>query len=347
MLRMDLENYMNRCLQLAENGFGNVAPNPMVGSVIVHENKIIGSGYHRRYGGPHAEVHAIQSVDNKELLQNSTLFVNLEPCSHHGKTPPCADLIIESRIPKVVVAMRDPNPKVAGRGIEKMGAAGIEVIEGVCEKEAVFLNRRFITFHTRNRPYIILKWAESADGFMDRRRGEVDNPGINWISHPETRKLVHRWRSEEQAILVGRNTIENDNPSLTTRLVHGNSPLRIVLSSSGKISENAKILSDGNPTLIFNENISMKKGNVEWIKTEGELIKFLLMELFQRNISSVLIEGGGKVLSSFIEKNLWDEIRVIKSPRMLAEGLKAPEYRSIPQSRFAYGKDEISLYYNP
>lgn len=346
MLRMDLELYMNRCLQLAENGLSNVAPNPMVGSVIVHDNKIIGSGYHQQYGGPHAEVHAIQSVENKELLQNSTLFVNLEPCSHHGKTPPCADLIIENQIPKVVVAMRDPNPKVAGQGIERLRAAGIEVIEGICEKEAAFLNRRFIMFHTKRRPYIILKWAESADGFMDRLRGESDNPGINWISHSETKKLVHQWRSEERAILVGKNTIENDDPSLTTRLVDGNSPLRVVLSSSGKIPENAKILKDGNPTLIFNVNVSKKEGNAEWIKTDSKLIDFALKTLFERNITSIIVEGGRDTLNRFLEINLWDEIRIIKSPRMLGEGLNAPEFGRIPQSTFDYGKDEIRMYYN-
>lgn len=343
---MDLEIYMNRCLQLAENGLGNVAPNPMVGSVIVHEKKIIGSGYHRRFGGPHAEVHAIQSVGNKELLKDSVLFVNLEPCSHHGKTPPCADLIIETQIPKVVVAMRDPNPKVSGSGIEKMRAAGIEVIEGICVKEATFLNRRFIKFHTKKRPYIILKWAESGDGFMDRLRGESNKPGVNWISHPETKKLVHKWRSEEQAILVGKNTIETDDPELTTRLVQGNSPLRIILSSSGKIPENAKILKDGNPTLIFNENISEKEGNAEWIKVESDLIGFSLKTLYERNISSVIVEGGRDTLNRFLKKDIWDEIRIIKSPRMIGEGLNAPEFEGVPQERFAYGKDEIRMYYN-
>ncbi len=337
---------MNRCLQLAENGLGNVAPNPMVGSVLVHENKIIGSGYHRQFGGEHAEVHAIQSVENKELLKESILFVNLEPCSHHGKTPPCADLIVESQIPKVVVAMRDPNQKVAGRGIEKMRAAGIEVIEGICQKEAYFLNRRFIIFHTKNRPFILLKWAESADGFMDRLRGKSVYQGINWISNPESKKLVHKWRSEEQAILVGRNTIVHDNPELSTRLVYGSSPLRVVLSSSGEIPENAKILKDGNPTLIFNQHISKAQGNTTWIKSESNLIDFALKTLVKRNISSIIIEGGRDTLNRFLARDLWDEIRIIKSPLIVGEGLKAPEFRRSPQNTLAYGKDKVRMYYN-
>src|SRR5688572_30645874 len=205
---------MFRCIELARKGAGFVAPNPMVGAVLVDEHCIIGEGWHEEFGKPHAEVNCIQQATregNSDRISRSTLYVSLEPCAHFGKTPPCADLIIESKIPRVVVAQRDPNPKVAGRGIESMKAAGIEVIEGICEAETEFLNRRFLMHQRENRPYIILKWAQSADGFMDRERNAADEAKINWISHPATKKLVHFWRSKEQAILVGKNTIENDN----------------------------------------------------------------------------------------------------------------------------------------
>lgn len=342
---MDLKPYMIRCIELAEKGLGRVAPNPMVGSVIVHNGKIIGEGYHQIFGGPHAEVNAINAVKNKDLLKESTLFVNLEPCAHFGKTPPCADLIIASKIPRVVVAQRDPNPKVAGRGIERMKAAGIEVIEGICAAEAEFLNRRFLMHQRENRPYIILKWAQSADGFMDRERDSVEEPKINWISHPATKKLVHLWRSQEQAILVGRNTIVNDNPRLDTREVTGASPLRIVLSNSGKIPKESKVLTDGNRTLIYNKNFAKKIGNVEFIKFETDLLKNALHDLSGKGISSILVEGGAETLNTFIVNNLWDEGRIIQSENRFNSGLKAPEINSPTGITEAYGKDKITRIY--
>jgi len=310
---MDLEKYMHRCLQLAKNGLGRVAPNPMVGSVIVHNGKIIGEGYHQKFGENHAEVNAIQSVKNRELLKESTIFVSLEPCSHQGKTPPCADLIVAHKIPKVVIAMRDPNPKVSGRGIDKLREAGIAVTEGICEKEAAFLNRRFITHQNKNRPYIILKWAQSEDGFMDRIRSENSERKINWISHPATKKLVHQWRSEEQAILVGRNTIANDNPKLDTREVDGSSPLRVVLSLSGNLPANSRVITDGNPTLIFNQTIGKVEGAAKWIKLDDDFLSGVMAHLSERGISSVLVEGGSQTLHSFLNANLWDEARIIQS----------------------------------
>lgn len=350
---MDLKPYMIRCIELAEKGLGRVAPNPMVGSVIVHNGKIIGEGYHQVFGGPHAEVNAINALKNKDLLKESTLFVNLEPCAHFGKTPPCADLIIASKIPKVVVAQRDPNPKVAGLGIERMKAAGIEVIEGICEAETEFLNRRFLMHQRENRPYIILKWAQSADGFIDRDRNATDDPKINWISHPTTKKLVHLWRSQEQAILVGRNTIVNDNPRLDTREVAGVSPLRIVLSNSGEIPKESKVLTDGKRTLIYNKRIEEKIGNKEWIKFEKDLLANALRDLSKKGISSILVEGGAETLNTFIATNLWDEARIIQSEIRLDSGLKAPEINS-PYIRTtlqstgvteAYGKDKITRIY--
>src|SRR5690554_324565 len=310
---MDLEKYMRRCLQLAENGLGRVAPNPMVGSILVHKGKIIGEGYHQKYGGPHAEVNAIQSVKNRELLKDATIFVNLEPCSHQGKTPPCADLIVASGIPRVVIAMGDPNPKVSGRGIKRLRDAGIDVEVGICKTEAEFLNRRFITHQTKNRPFIILKWAQSEDDFMDRDRSDTSDRKINWISHPATKKLVHLWRSEEQAILVGRNTVLNDNPHLDTREVAGPSPLRIVLSRSGDLPTDSYVLTDGKPTLIFNQKIEKEQKGAKWIKLEGEFLSGAMSYLSQLGISSVLVEGGAQVLQAFLDANLWDEARIIQS----------------------------------
>ena len=333
---------MNRCLALAKKGLGNVAPNPLVGSVIVNSGKIISEGFHRQYGGPHAEVHAINSLPNKDLLTSSTLFVNLEPCAHFGKTPPCADLIIESKIPRVVVAMRDPNPLVAGRGIDRLKKAGIEVIEGICETEARFLNRRFLIHQIEKSPYIILKWAQSADGFMDRDRAINTDPKINWISHPRTKKKVHLWRSQEQAILVGKQTIINDNPQLNTREIDGRSPLRIVLAGDGSIPGTAKVLTDGKPTLLFNTEISETKGTAEWIKTDKDDLNAVLMNLGERGISSVLVEGGARVLSDFIAQDLWNEARVIQSTSFMSSGLKAPSIDLKNSHTEMYGSDRIS-----
>ena len=333
---------MHRCLQLAKNGLGSVAPNPMVGCVIVHGGKIIEEGYHQVFGGAHAEVNAINSVTDKSLLRQSTIYVSLEPCSHFGKTPPCADLIIKSEIPRAVIAIRDPNPLVAGRGIERLKSAGVEVIENICESEATFLNRRFITHHLQKRPYIILKWAQSADGFMDRNRADNEDPKINWISHPRTKKQVHLWRSQEQAIMVGKQTIINDNPQLDTREIDGPSPLRIVLAGDGSIPKNSKVLTDGKPTILFNTERLETTRAAEWIKTEKNNLTTVLRDLGERGISSVLVEGGAKILSSFIAQNLWDEVRIIQSTSILGSGLKAPSIHLKNSHTEMYGSDRIS-----
>ena len=281
---------MRRCLELAKLGMGYTAPNPMVGAVIVHEGKIIGEGYHHRYGEAHAEVNAIRSVKNVELLKSSTIYVSLEPCSHYGKTPPCADKIIEMGIPRVVVGSTDPHDKVNGKGIEKLRNAGIEVVTGVLEGECDFLNRRFFTYHRQGRPYIILKWAQTDDGFMDIDRDQ--NPdGKYWITRPETGVLVHKWRSEEQAILIGYNTYRNDQPQLTTRHYPGNSPKRYIMAQqpdSLSPIEGFTFLPDDLP-------IAMKR-------------------LYDERILSVIVEGGRKTLDQFIGAGLWDEARILTAP---------------------------------
>ena len=291
---------MRRCIELAKLGMGHTAPNPMVGAVIVHEGKIIGEGYHHRYGEAHAEVNAIRSVKNVELLKSSTIYVSLEPCSHYGKTPPCADKIIEMGIPRVVVGSTDPHDKVNGKGIEKLRNAGIEVVTGVLEGECDFLNRRFFTYHRQGRPYIILKWAQTEDGFMDIDRDQ--NPdGKYWITRPETGVLVHKWRSEEQAILIGYNTYRNDQPQLTTRHYPGNSPKRYIMAQQPERLtpiEGFTLLSDDLPT-------AMKR-------------------LYDERILSVIVEGGRKTLDQFIGAGLWDEARILTAPVRWGAGTPSP-----------------------
>jgi len=313
---------MQRCLDLAIKGQGQVAPNPMVGCVIVHNDQIIGKGYHREFGKAHAEVNAIQSVENPELLKQSVLYVNLEPCSHHGKTPPCADLIVEKKIPKVVIGSNDPNPKVAGGGIKKLRAAGVEVITCVLKNESDFLNRRFITFHTQHRPYIILKWAQSQDGFM-----APDEPKQLWLTNNESRKLVHQWRSEEAAILVGRRTMEIDKPLLTVRLVEGKNPVRITLGREFILPFDKKVISAGSPLWIFNEKIESYGDNaLQYLKLDFKknVLPQLLDELYKREIQSIIVEGGPTTLQHFINADLWDEARVFTVPILLKSGKRAP-----------------------
>lgn len=345
--RMNDDKYMRRCFSLAKQGLGRVSPNPLVGSVIVKEGNIIGEGYHQKYGAPHAEVNAIRSVENADDLKSSTIYVNLEPCSHHGKTPPCADLIVASGIPNVVVCNADPNPVVAGKGIKKMIEAGINVKTGVLENEGRFLNRRFFTTQEKKRPYIILKWAQSADGFMDKDRSSTDK-GVHWISHPNTKKWVHKWRTEEDAILVGGRTIGNDNPSLTAREYKGTNPLRVVLSLNGDIPKSATILTDGMPTLVFNQKISNHKGNTEWVQFPKEdFLNACLADLVKRNISSVFVEGGWETLQRFIDAGLWDEARVITGTSNMESGLEAPNLkRPEHDEMIKLGTDTLKTFYN-
>lgn len=341
---MQHEIFMRRCLELASLGSGFVAPNPLVGCVIVWNNLVIGEGFHKQFGGPHAEVNAFDLVEQKELLNESTVYVSLEPCSHQGKTPPCVDLLIANNVKRVVIGCRDSNPIVSGKGIERLKRAGIEVIEGVLEEECRQLNKRFFTFHERRRPYVVLKWAQTLDGFIDRVRNE-DNKGINWVSSELTKTLVHKWRSEEQSILVGRNTIINDNPSLTVREYDGQNPIRIVIDSQLQISQDLNIYSDEAPTLIFNRVKNENKENVEWIKIPETSTTHILEELYKRGISSVFVEGGSRTLQYFIIDNVWDEARVIVGNTKFGDGVKAPIINKIPSDSFKFGEDRVYIYF--
>jgi diaminohydroxyphosphoribosylaminopyrimidine deaminase/5-amino-6-(5-phosphoribosylamino)uracil reductase len=339
------EKYMQRCLQLAANGLGNVAPNPMVGSVIVHDDKIIGEGFHANFGEAHAEVNAINSVKNKALLKDATLYVSLEPCSHQGKTPPCSDLIIESGIKKVVIGCSDTNPLVAGKGIEKLKRAGVEVILGIMEKEARKLNKRFFTFHEQKRPYIILKWAQTADGFIDRKRNDNTEPALQ-ISNEHSRRLLHKWRSEEQAIMVGTNTARLDNPRLDVRLVSGKKPLRIVLDKNAELPENLNLFDGSQPTLVFTSKKKEATINIEYatIDFETNVLPQVMNVLHEKQIQSVIVEGGTKLLQSFIDQNLWDEARVIISNALIGAGVAAPKLNAEPASIDTIESDKLYLF---
>ena len=340
------EKYMLQCLDLAKKGFGNVAPNPMVGCVIVYQNKIIGEGYHQEYGQAHAEVNAINSVKDKSLLKESTLYVNLEPCAHFGKTPPCSNLIIEYQIPKVVIGCIDSFSEVSGKGIAKMKKAGIEVLVSVLETESLELNKRFFTFHTKKRPYIILKWAQTQDGFIDVERN-LEQPLDNWITTPKSKTLVHQWRSEEQSIMVGTNTALNDNPKLNVREVTGKNPIRIVLDLNLRLPKHLHLFDQKIPTLVFNTHENKKENNIEWIKVEQEnILQQLIKELYQRDIQSVIIEGGAHLLNTFISQNLWDEARVFTGIKRFNKGLKAPLLNKGKTTTTTINTDTLNIYYN-
>lgn len=332
---MEEEKYIRRCIELAANGLCNVAPNPMVGAVIVCDGRIIGEGYHIRCGEAHAEVNAIRSVKDESLLQRSTIYVSLEPCSHYGKTPPCADLIIEKQIPRIVIGCQDPFSKVAGRGIQKLRDAGREVIVGVLEKECRHLIRRFITFNTLHRPFITLKWAESADHFIDIERTN-GKPVI--LSSPLSSMLVHKKRAEADAIMVGRRTALLDNPSLTVRNWYGHNPIRIVLDRSLSLPNDLQIFDGDIPTLIFTEKKRSEEKNITYITIDfshNPLIQ-IMEELYQRKIQSLLVEGGSQLLQSFIDNGLWDEAFIEKCPSRLYSGVKAPEI----SDKFSYSTEE-------
>jgi len=316
---------MLRCLELAQNGAGLVAPNPLVGSVVVWQDKIIGEGYHTGFGNAHAEVEAIQSVVDKQLLAEATLYVNLEPCAHHGKTPPCADLIVHHKIPKVVIANRDPFAAVDGKGIERLRANGCEVTVGVLEAEGRWLNRRFFTFHEKQRPYVILKWAQTQNGYIDALRTESTDKPLK-ISGPQAQRLVHRWRSEEAAILAGTNTAMLDNPQLNVRLWDGPAPLRLVIDRLGKLPTSLHLMDGSQPTLIFSSKALAAAPNLEWVALDFDqpVLPQIMEELQSRNIQSVLVEGGTTVHNSFFEAALWDEARVFINQQTIPAGVAAP-----------------------
>lgn len=321
------EKYIKRCIKLAENGFGTTYPNPMVGSVIVYENQIIGEGWHKKAGEPHAEVNAIRSVKDKLLLKKATIYVSLEPCSHFGKTPPCCDLIIEHQIPNVVVGTVDPNEKVAGNGIKKLIAAGANVTVGVLEKECNELNKRFFTFHQQKRPYIILKWAQSQDGFLSPEKDIDQDRKPVWITNTYSRQLVHKWRSEEQAILAGTQTVIDDNPKLNTRDWSGNNPVRVVLDQNNRIPKDSFVFDNTVKTIVFTKsetNLSAENTNFEVIDFNQNIIPQILAVLHQNQIQSIIIEGGLQTLQSFIDENIWDEARIFIGNISFEKGTKAP-----------------------
>ena len=337
---------MQRCLDLALLGKGFVAPNPMVGCVIVCDDKIIGEGYHQHYGQAHAEVHAIHLVKDKQLLKRSTLYVNLEPCSHWGKTPPCANLIIEHHIPKVVIGTIDSHSKVAGKGVHRMQQAGIEVTVGVLDEACKLLNKRFFSFHERHRPYIILKWAQTKDGFIDIAPHLKSTVKGLWITNDLCRKLVHKWRAEEMAIMVGTHTALTDNPSLTTRDWAGKSPIRISIDKQLVFSKQLHLLDDTVPTIIFTNKKAEDSINTHYISLSEITADTMIAELFQQNIQSVIIEGGTKLLQSFIDQNLWDEARVFTGDKQFVEGVKAPLFEAVPARSELLEETRLDWYFN-
>ncbi|KAF2328980.1 bifunctional diaminohydroxyphosphoribosylaminopyrimidine deaminase/5-amino-6-(5-phosphoribosylamino)uracil reductase RibD [Flavobacterium ginsenosidimutans] len=320
------EKYIKRCIELAQNGLGTTYPNPMVGSVIVYDGQIIGEGWHKKAGEPHAEVNAVRSVKDKSLLKKATIYVSLEPCSHFGKTPPCCDLIIANEIPNVVVGTVDPNEKVAGKGILKLIEAGANVTVGVLEEECNELNKRFFTFHQKKRPYIILKWAESQDGFLAPEKAIDQDRKPIWITNQYSRQLVHKWRTEEQAILVGTQTVVDDNPKLNARDWNGNNPVRVVIDQNNRIDENSFIFDDSVKTFIFSKDSKPSNENTQFevIDFSKNIISQILDVLYQNQIQSIIIEGGRQTLQSFIDENLWDEARIFVGKTNFLNGTKAP-----------------------
>lgn len=343
------EKYMSRCLELAGLGASDAAPNPMVGCVIVCRGKIIGEGWHRRYGGAHAEVNAVSAVKTPELLAESTLYVSLEPCAHFGKTPPCSDLIIEKKIPTVVIGTVDPFAEVAGKGIEKLRRAGVQVDVGILEAECREINRRFFTFHEKKRPYILLKWAQTTDGFMDIARMPDDYGQPTWITNELSRRLVHQTRTREAAILVGTNTALKDNPSLTAREWSGPQPLRLVTDRTLRLPPNLHLFDGAVPTLVFTEKQQAAAGNAEWVSIDFQknIPGQILAELFRRGIQSVMVEGGPQLLESFIGQNLWDEAHIYTGNTLFFNGVAAPKIQGEPVSQEQLDDCRLHVLRNP
>ncbi len=338
---------MQRCLQLAQLAEGNTYPNPMVGSVVVHNGRIIGEGYHRKSGEPHAEVNAVHSVKDKSLLKESTLYVNLEPCAHYGKTPPCSKLIIDHHIPKVVIGCIDSFSEVSGKGVAMMEAEGIEVISGVLEAESLELNRRFFTYHNKKRPYIILKWAETLDGFIDIERTQENYGQPTWITNEWARRAVHKQRSTEQAILVGTYTAIKDNPSLTLRDWSGIQPLRCVIDKKCQLDESSKLLDGSCATVVYNCEQSKIDGLTEYVKVnEEEVQDQLLTDLWQRGVQSVIVEGGQATLQHLIASNLWDEAHQYVGDVVFKAGIPAPKVKGTFIRQESFGSSKLLVHRN-
>jgi len=337
------EKYMARCIELAKNGLGNTYTNPLVGSVIVHNNKIIGEGYHQIYGKSHAEVNAVNSVKDKSLLCESTIYVSLEPCSHIGKTPACSTMIINNKIPNVVVGTIDTFAKVKGNGIKMLESAGVNVKVGVLENECRELNKRFFTYHEKKRPYIILKWAQTKDGFIDVKRNNSSQKA-EWITNELSRTLVHKWRSEEQAIMIGTNTAKKDNPELTVRNWTGSNPIRIVIDKNLKLNNKLKIFDNNVKTIVFTEKKINTKLNIDFIKINfnKNILPQIFNNLYKLEIQSIFIEGGAFLLNSLLKANLWDEVRVFIGNKNFNNGIKAPEF-SLNNSEKIF-IDNVTLY---
>jgi diaminohydroxyphosphoribosylaminopyrimidine deaminase / 5-amino-6-(5-phosphoribosylamino)uracil reductase len=329
------EKYIKRCIEIAKNGLGTTRPNPMVGCVIVLNNTIIGEGFTSKYGGPHAEVNAINSVKDKTLLNQATLYVTLEPCSHYGKTPPCSDLIIAHKIPNIVIGCIDEHEKVAGKGIEKLKNAGCHVTVGVLENECKIHHKRFFTFHNKKRPYIILKWAETKDGFISPKTKNQQKPV--WITNEYSRQLVHQWRAEEQAILVGANTVLQDNPSLTVRDWTGENPVRIVIDKNYNLPKFCSVFNNEAKTIIIGKN------DIDFKKT---IAKQICNILYKNQITSVIIEGGAKTLQTFINEKLWDEARIFIGEKAFKQGTKSPNFSGKLISKTKIKEDILNMYIN-
>lgn len=344
------QKYINRCVQLARNGLGRTYPNPVVGSVVVHNDVIIGEGWHHKAGQPHAEVNAINAVENKELLKSATIYVSLEPCSHYGKTPPCSNLIIDSGIKKVVIGTVDPFSEVSGKGIAKLMNAGCEVMVGVQEESCRELNKRFFTFHLKKRPYVILKWAQSADGFLSPENKNNDKREPVWITNKFSKQLVHKWRAEEQGIVVGTTTAVVDDPKLNTRLWKGNDPVRMVLDRQLRIPQESHLLDNSIRTIVFcaeepQENNS-KNVIFEALDFDKPIAEQICNSLFHHQIQSVIIEGGRQTLQTFIDSDLWDEARVFTGSINFRKGTKAPEFSGKRFARTMILSDDLKIYKN-
>ncbi len=344
-MKLEDDFLMRRCLDLASKGIGMTSPNPMVGAIIVSNNKIIGEGYHKSYGESHAEVKAINSVKNQSLLKGSTLYVNLEPCNHFGKTPPCTDLIIKKEISRVVIGTYDPNPRVSGKGINKLIQNKIDVKVNVLKDECNNLNKRFFCFQRKKRPYIILKWAESKDGYIapyNKKKGE-----IYWISSFKSRELGHKWRSEEDSIAVGINTIISDDPELTNRHYNGKSAIPIIIDPNNKINNDSKVLKKHKKIFHFVDMKNTKTKDFSIKINFKESIISILDNLYKKNINSILVEGGTKTINKFINSNLWDEARVFRSNKNIKDGIKAPDFSNRKEIlKQKISEDRLSYYMN-